>query len=132
MFIKASKPPLASFIFKKVNCSNNCLFFYSIYNYPYSIFYNGRECSYGTFSNSLDCTLSRYHNISYECSQKLNSKKCSTKTNKPELIANKKNVIISNYEMSLNAVNGSTRMILYGNCFLLVFFLIVDLIVFRK
>jgi Leucine-rich repeat (LRR) protein len=66
-----------------INCTNNCDFFFAVYNYPYAISYHGIECVNNTVghdgsgSESIHCSREQYENIYGKCREKFLRMNCS-------------------------------------------------------
>ena len=54
-----------------INCTNTCGFFFTVYNPPYSIKYEGYECSDGTIRNFTFCSQLDYQKIYSDCRAKM-------------------------------------------------------------
>ncbi len=72
-------------LYNPLDCSTNCEFFYTVYQKPYSINYEGIECSsnFGSGggasqkpSRMKHCTQKQYEKISKRCQKKLINNRC--------------------------------------------------------
>jgi Leucine-rich repeat (LRR) protein len=70
-------------LYNPMECYDNCQFFFTVYQQPYSIRYEGIECvsNLATVSNQkrqyIRCTFKKYKRIYQQCYQKLLKQECS-------------------------------------------------------
>jgi Leucine-rich repeat (LRR) protein len=90
-----------------ISCTNNCDFFFAVYNFPYSISYHGIECvnnSMGYDNNSgerIHCSREQYESIYDKCREKFLRNNCSVYLNQTyeEIRQRSSNVSLDDYEV---------------------------------
>jgi Leucine-rich repeat (LRR) protein len=113
-----------------IDCNDNCSFFFTVYNAPYAINYEGTECS--DKSNLLmECSFKQYANISAECKRKQFLNSCELS----EYYANSQINLLDesdlednreNLNENLNMGSNSGHQLRYSDFFIFLFFLFLS------